>query len=266
MITVGRRAVACAAGAVLAVSGIVGAATSAVAVPRTAASVGCASPQARVEAALDSLHFPWRNLHYRYIAEPPRSDDLLALTFTGTARRTEVYVQSCAQESDELLRHVLAHEVGHAIDSAWGSTKERRAWLKARGLAASTPWYACNECPVWRTGEGDFVEVFSLWQTGQFGGELAKAPSNAQLRKLIRLIPRHGPATKHAKDPGPGTITVTGTAQPTPPPSTGDQQDPAPAPAPVPTPDPTSNPTPLPTPDPAPSQSCVYVMFFPVCH
>jgi hypothetical protein len=223
----------------------------------------CGTPQQRVNRALDSLHFPWRLLHYRYAAMSPRADDLLALTWTGTIRRTEVYVQACGQETDALLRHVLAHEVGHAIDDEWGSKQERKTWLKARRLAASTPWYACDGCPVWKTGEGDFVEVFSLWQTGQFRGQLAQPPTKAQLGRLVRLIPRHRPLLKPvsrpaASDPGAGTITVTGSsptpspAPTTPPPSyTYAPEPPAPTP-------------PAPTPS-TPAGSCTYFFYVPIC-
>ena len=225
--------------------------------PGTASS--CGTPQQRVNRALDSLHFPWRLLHYRYVAMAPRADDIRALTWTGDIRRTEVYVESCGQESDALLRHVLAHEVGHAIDDEWGTKKERKGWLKARGLASSTRWYACDGCPVWGTGEGDFVEVFSLWQTGQFHSDLAPQPSKAQLKRLVRLIPRHKPITAVVTaltDPGAGTIVVTGTGTtPAPPPTYTYQPDPAPAPA----------PTPAPTPSPVPT-TCVYFLFVPVCH
>lgn len=223
---------------------------------------GCGTPQQRVNRALDSLHFPWRLLRYRYVAMGPRADGLLALTWTGTIRRTEVYVEPCDQESDALLRHVVAHEVGHAIDDEWGSKQERRAWLKARGLSTSTPWYACDGCPVWKTGEGDFVEVFSLWQTGQFRAQLAQPPTKAQLARLVRLIPRRKPLLAVVKpkpaatDPGAGTISVTGSAPPAPPPSYA--YPPPATPAPAPAPEPTPAPTPVPT-------SCVYWFFFPLC-
>ena len=227
------------------------------------AASSCGTPQQRVNRALDSLHFPWRLLHYRYVAMAPRADDVLALTWTGDLRRTEVYVQSCTAEGDALLRHVVAHEVGHAIDDAWGTKKERRGWLKARGLASSTRWYACDGCPVWNTGEGDFVEVFSLWQTGQFHSDLAPQPTKAQLKRLVRLIPRHKPlaaVVTAATDPGAGIITVTGTGTGT-----------APAPAPTaPQPSYTYAPDPQPTTpaDPAPSTpapTCAYFLFIPVC-
>ncbi|HVU73295.1 MAG TPA: hypothetical protein VHE83_10090 [Mycobacteriales bacterium] len=229
-----------------------------------AAPVGdCGTPQARVNRALASLHFPWRALHYRYVARSPRADGLMALTWTGTIRRTEVYVQPCGQESDALLRHVIAHEVGHAIDDEWGSKNERKGWLKARGLGSSTPWYACDGCPVWDTGEGDFVEVFSLWQTGQFHSDLAPPPTRTQLKKLVRLIPRHRPLLGRptTSDPGAGAITVTGSGTTAPPPSYA--YPPAPAPDPiVPVVPPTAAPTPVPAPSPT---HCVYWLFVPVC-
>jgi hypothetical protein len=205
------------------------------------------------------LSFPWRTLHYRYVAMPPRADGILALTWTGAIRRTEVYVEPCGEESDALLRHVIAHEVGHAIDGAWGSTPERERWLKARHLASSTTWYACDACPVWDSGEGDFVEVFSLWQTGQFHPGIARQPSRSQLRRLVRLIPRHAPARPApVVAPDPGTNAAAGT--PASPPSAGypPPADPSPAPTPA------ANPSPPPA-SASPSPTCTYVIFIPVC-
>ena len=124
---------------------------------------GCARPSARLARALASLHYPWRSLGYRIVAVPPRHDGLLALTMTEPVRRTEVYVDTCANESDALLRHVVAHEVGHAIDATYMTDASRARWLRARGLPASTSWYACDRCPVWSTGEGDFEKVCSFF-------------------------------------------------------------------------------------------------------
>jgi hypothetical protein len=178
----GGAAVAAAAGLALTPAAVAQAAPN-------AHATTCASPQVRLAHALSSLRYPWRRLGYRVVAVPPRNNGLLALTTTGTERRTEVYVESCAQESDALLRHVVAHEIGHAIDAELMTDASRARWLRARHLTASTPWYACDRCPVWNTGEGDFVEVFSLWQTGAFSGTVAPRPSRADLRRLVRLIP-----------------------------------------------------------------------------
>lgn len=139
--------------------------------------------QRRGEAALASLR----------PAQPPT----WSLTFQagqdgylGMARpalqAVEIYVRSCDRESDDLLRHVLAHELGHAYDQSRLSDAQRAEWLAARGLAAGTPWQGCHRCTDFATPAGDFAEVYAQWRRGASDNrsELAGSPSPADLEDL----------------------------------------------------------------------------------
>ncbi|MBK5306670.1 MAG: hypothetical protein JJD92_08300 [Frankiaceae bacterium] len=98
----------------------------------------------------------------------------------------DVFVQSCARESDTLLRHVVAHEMGHAWDSVHMTDELRARYLAARGIATGTPWFGCNKCQDFATPAGDFAETYAQWQRGASDNRSTVAPaaSPAQLASL----------------------------------------------------------------------------------
>lgn len=89
--------------------------------------------------------------------------NLRALTFPYE-KRIEVYVR----EDDDLtkLAHVVAHEIGHAIDVEHNSADDRRQWLLSRGLDADYPWWPVSAKTDFATGAGDFAECFATWRVG----------------------------------------------------------------------------------------------------
>jgi hypothetical protein len=101
-------------------------------------------------------------------------------------RRIEIFVRSCDAESDELLRHVIAHELGHGFDTAHLDAATRRAWQAARGIPLSTPWYGCSGCTDFATPAGDFAEVYAQWARGATTNrsELAGDVPPAELARL----------------------------------------------------------------------------------
>ena len=74
-----------------------------------------------------------------------------------------VYVRSCRAQKDEHLRHVIAHELGHAHDVAFMGEADREEYKAARGIPASTPWFGCSGCADLATPAGDYAEVYGQW-------------------------------------------------------------------------------------------------------
>ncbi len=140
--------------------------------------------QRRGAAALASLRRPADAQSFRIEFLPGRSD-VLGLAYLQE-RRVEIFVRSCAELSDGLLRHALAHELGHLVDASRMSTGNRTEWLSARGIAPETPWLGCNGCRDFATPAGDFAEVYAQWQRGAADNlsELAPAPTAAPLDRL----------------------------------------------------------------------------------
>ena len=98
----------------------------------------------------------------------------------------DMFVRSCSAESAGLLRHVMAHEMGHAYDAKYMSPASRRAYMAARGIPAGTPWFGCSYCTDFATPAGDFAETYAQWQRGASSSrtQMAPAPDAAVLARL----------------------------------------------------------------------------------
>jgi hypothetical protein len=116
------------------------------------------------------------------VAFLPGSGALKGMTYYDR-HHVDVFVQTCARESDTLLRHVVAHEMGHAWDSLHMTDELRARYLEARGIAAGTPWFGCSTCQDFATPAGDFAETYAQWQRGvtTSRSQLARPATAAEL-------------------------------------------------------------------------------------
>jgi hypothetical protein len=106
------------------------------------------------------------------------------LTFPGR-RVIEVYVR--ASDSPAQLAHVVAHELGHAVDVTHLSEVDRGTWRAARGFGPGTIWFAqAAGASDFATAAGDFAESFA-WihaPTGHWYSQLSAPPDVAQAAVL----------------------------------------------------------------------------------
>ena len=109
----------------------------------------------------------------------------LGLTYPAR-RHVDMFVRSCSAEPFSLLRHVMAHEMGHAYDAAHMTAASRASWMALRGIPAGTPWFGCSYCSDFATPAGDFAEVYAQWQRGASTNRstIAGDPSAAVLARL----------------------------------------------------------------------------------
>lgn len=135
---------------------------------------------------LASLHYPWQQLGYR-IEFLPDKHGYLGLTTSGV-NLIQIYIRP--SESDVVLSHSIAHELGHALDFSRGAADKRAQYLKIRGLRPDLTWFGCNGCSDFQTPAGDWAEVFAYWLAGpgDFRSQVAGPPSAAQLRALTPLF------------------------------------------------------------------------------
>ncbi|MCA1711154.1 MAG: hypothetical protein LC789_05755 [Actinobacteria bacterium] len=144
---------------------------------------GAGWQQRRGEAALADLRHPVpAGVTVQFL---PGRGSLKGLTYYDR-HAVDVFVGSCAAESDALLRHVVAHEMGHAWDSLHMTSDLRAAYLDARGIPAGTPWFGCSYCKDFATPAGDFAETYAQWQRGssESRSSVAPAATPSQLAEL----------------------------------------------------------------------------------
>ena len=109
----------------------------------------------------------------------------LGLTYPAQ-HHVDMFVRSCSSESWTLLRHVMAHEMGHAYDAAHMTAASRAAYMAMRGIPAGTPWFGCAYCTDFATPAGDFAETYSQWQRGSSDSRtrMAPMPGSAALARI----------------------------------------------------------------------------------
>lgn len=157
--------------------------------PRTCVDSGSRWVERRGEVALARMRFDWRALGYQVRFLPGRRG-YLGTTYPAS-KRIDIYVRSCAAQSNDLLAVTVAHELGHAFDTRYGTRERHATWLRLRGIPASTTWYPSPPASQdFSYGCGDFAEVFAMWQVNgrYFASELAAPPSRQQLAALIPLM------------------------------------------------------------------------------
>ncbi len=137
--------------------------------------------------ALGRIRFDWKTaLPGWQIRFLPGRAGLRGSTFPEQ-QVIEVYVRS----SDRVdgLAHVIAHEMGHAIDVSRLGDLQHRLWYQARGIPASVPWFPGGSgARDYATGAGDWAESFARWQTGVgWYSELGPPPDVAQTAVMAEL-------------------------------------------------------------------------------
>ncbi len=156
--------------------------------PATTATSALALPgyEQRGANALSLVSYPWQRQLPGWVIEfKPERKGYYGLTMVDE-NRIEVYVRS--DQSDALLAHVVAHEIGHALDVTLNDGDDRRRWQEARGIS-DAPWWPSPAATDFSTGAGDFAESFAHWQVGgtSFRSNLGPTPNDAQRALLAEL-------------------------------------------------------------------------------
>jgi len=138
--------------------------------------------------ALGLVRYDWqRRLPGWQLRFLPGRSGVRGLTYPD-ARVIEVFVRTA--DSPEALAHVVAHELGHAVDVTHLDDGERGAWRSARGLDGRVPWFpGVGGASDFATAAGDFAESFA-WQAAGGGGwysQLGPPPDATESALLVRL-------------------------------------------------------------------------------
>ncbi len=127
-----------------------------------AAPVVAASPTERGIAILAPMPVQPSELGFTIAFLEPRPG-FRGLTFPFR-RHIEIYVSSTW--TDRELAHVIAHEIGHAVDVARNGASDHDRWRAARGIDPATGWWADAYASDFDTPGGDFAECYAAWVVG----------------------------------------------------------------------------------------------------
>jgi hypothetical protein len=146
------------------------------------------TPQAKGEAALARLDYPWQALGFSVRFEGP-NPGLLGKADCG-AKAITVYVRP----TDDVTRvaFVTAFELGHAIDCGFMNDATRAEWAAIRGFAPGWTWFPGCLCTEDNYGSGDISMVFGKWLVPEspfpWRSNLAPPPSAEQIAQLMPYL------------------------------------------------------------------------------
>ncbi|MEZ5225795.1 MAG: hypothetical protein R2710_03720 [Acidimicrobiales bacterium] len=154
--------------------------------PATTSAPAPATPQERGAQALGRISYDWNGrLPGWSITFAPGRSGVFGYTYVGE-QRIEIFVRDSM--SDALLAHVIAHELGHAVDVTLNNGDDRATWAAARGIEG-VQWWPGDGVTDFATGAGDFAEAFAVWQVGaaNYRSTAAGVPTAEQLSLLAGL-------------------------------------------------------------------------------
>jgi hypothetical protein len=126
-----------------------------------------ASPNQRIDQALAMVRIDWRNLLLGWHLEfRGYRDGYQGATFPDE-HLIQVYVRTTSTPTQ--LAHVIAHEIGHAVDVTYLDDADRAGFSVLRGRPPDADWWAPDGATDFGSGSGDWAESFSAWATGGVG-------------------------------------------------------------------------------------------------
>lgn len=140
----------------------------------------------RADDALALVAYRWQQMLPEWRIEfLHQRDGLYGLTLVPE-KRIEIYVRP--DQGSVFLAHVIAHELGHAVDVELNDEQERARWAEVRDIG-DAPWWPTSGATDFSTGAGDFAESFAAWQVGDgaFRSAIGGPPNADELDLLAAL-------------------------------------------------------------------------------
>ena len=130
----------------------------------TVAANGQLDYEVAAQEAMALISYPWQQRLPGWTIEfGPRAEGMLGLT--SPSRRTiSIFVR--IDDGSRGIAHVIAHEIGHAIDVTRFDDSHRQRWRDARGVGPDVPWSHLTRAGDYGSLSGDWAEAFAVAQVG----------------------------------------------------------------------------------------------------
>ena len=148
---------------------------------------GATTPDAAGALALEGIPFDWQRLLPGWSIEFAGFHDELMGGTSWQERHSTIWVRPGLTIGQ--IRHVVAHEIGHALDVTYFDEAVRVRWMVERGFAADDAWWPESGENDYASPAGDLAETMATWINGTHHwagtGERPTGDDVALLRELL---------------------------------------------------------------------------------
>jgi hypothetical protein len=145
------------------------------------------TPDASGPTALDSIPFDWQRLLPGWTIESAGyHEDLLGGT-SWQDQRITIWIRP--EQSIGQIRHVIAHEIGHALDVTYFDESVRTRWMVQRGFRVDDAWWPESGENDYASPAGDLAETIATWVNGtEFWAGTRAEPTDADVAFVRELL------------------------------------------------------------------------------
>ncbi len=146
-----------------------------------------ASPETAGAAALDTIPFDWEQLLPGWSIEFAGYHEELLGGTSWQEQHITIWIRP--EQSVGQIRHVLAHEIGHALDVTYFDEPIRSRWMARRGFPPGEDWWPRSGENDYASPAGDLAETIATWVNGtdHWAGTAAE-PTDADVTLLRDLL------------------------------------------------------------------------------
>lgn len=144
-------------------------------------------PVASGPVALESIPFDWQRLLPGWTIEFAGFHEELLGGTSWQDQQITIWVRP--EQTIGQIRHVIAHELGHALDVTYFDEAVRVRWMVARGFEADEAWWPESGENDYSSPAGDLAEAVASWVNGtEHWAGTGRVPTDADIALLRELL------------------------------------------------------------------------------